>query len=642
MQKVLMIISAVFGVAIVVGAVTFGGYLYFGDEPRLQRGTAYYKGREYQKAYKMLLPLAKKGLAKAQLIVGDCHANGQGVFIGKEEAVKWYRQAADQELPEAQYRMFKCCRDGVGMERNQENAAKWCRKAAEAGSEEAMFDMAMLYVNGTGVPKDEKNAFKWFRKGAERGHPPSLYKFGLCYKLGYGVEKDEDEASKWQNKAVTAWRENANAGNTAAMVRLAELYKEGDVVELDKEEAVKWYRKAAEAGDANAQFNLATCLHKGEGVEQDDEESAKWMLKSAEQGTDRGCQWVMGRYYEDGTGVEKSMTEAVKWFERSAKKGFSLAKLSLAMCYLKGDGVQKDEATAERLLEEAADAGNKDAANELKRIRDERAAMERRIANEMAAKLSKIKKIEECETIVSGLKNTINEIISGKNKDEEWKDFDADKIAKTDNKVDVKREPPLKKLSSGFSETSESDKIDAALESLEKESDRLSARINEFRRVKETYDAKELESRKETCKPCDGTGTVECARCNGSGEIAGKNMVSCPTCEGKRQFKRQVSCSNCHGKGSIAAKCNHCWRQNGLRNKNCTWCGGSGLGDSETCRKCDGYRKVYMYQACMTCQGHGEVMNDSKVTCPACKGKGKLKCERCNGRGFTYRPKEGE
>ena len=49
-------------------------------------------------------------------------------------------------------------------------------------------------------------------------------------------------------------------------------------------EAVKWFRKAAERGDADAQFMLGTFYENGEGVPQDYAEAVKWLRKAAEQG----------------------------------------------------------------------------------------------------------------------------------------------------------------------------------------------------------------------------------------------------------------------------------------------------------------------------------------------------------------------
>lgn len=50
------------------------------------------------------------------------------------------------------------------------------------------------------------------------------------------------------------------------------------------EDKVNRYRKAAETGDAIAQYNLGVCYDTGEGVAQDKAEAAKWFRKAAEQG----------------------------------------------------------------------------------------------------------------------------------------------------------------------------------------------------------------------------------------------------------------------------------------------------------------------------------------------------------------------
>lgn len=470
-HKIGMICSIAGVVLALCAAIAYGTYNYFGNEPRLKRGISYYEGRKYQTAYKMLLPLAKKGYARAQLIVGDCLANGQGVFMDTKEAIKWYRLAADQGLPKAQHRMFVCCRDGNGIERNQENAAKWCRKAAEAGFEESMFDMGMLYVTGTGVEQNAKSALKWFRKGAECGYAMALYKLGQCYKLGYGVAKDEDEAAKWQNKAVSAWRTNASKGDTQSMINLAELYKEGDAVELDKEAAAQWYRKAAELGSAYAQQCLAFCYQNGIGVDEDKEEAAKWMLKSAEQGTNGNSQYAMGTFYQNGIGVEKNLKEAVKWFERATKKGLAQAKRSLAICYLNGEGIQKDEAMAEQLLEEAADAGDKCAKSELRHIRDERAAEERRIAHEKMEKERKIMELSEIENVIKERKASINNTLKGKIKDN-WSGFDASKVATIDISISVTEEPPHRCVAENLSEKDSMDAVNMALSAAQNEASR--------------------------------------------------------------------------------------------------------------------------------------------------------------------------
>ncbi|MDD3043204.1 MAG: tetratricopeptide repeat protein, partial [Methanosarcinaceae archaeon] len=65
----------------------------------------------------------------------------------------------------------------------------------------------------------------------------------------------------------------------------------------DKEkQAAKRYTKAAELGDAAAQYNLGRCYAKGEGVEKDPDKAAYWFMKAAEQG-DVTAQKTLGVCY---------------------------------------------------------------------------------------------------------------------------------------------------------------------------------------------------------------------------------------------------------------------------------------------------------------------------------------------------------
>ena len=51
--------------------------------------------------------------------MGGSYFNGDGVPIDKEEAVKWYRLAADQHHSEAQYHLSRCHSKGEGIPMNK-------------------------------------------------------------------------------------------------------------------------------------------------------------------------------------------------------------------------------------------------------------------------------------------------------------------------------------------------------------------------------------------------------------------------------------------------------------------------------------------------------------------------------------------
>ena len=79
--------------------------------------------------------------------------------------------------------------------------------------------------------------------------------------------------------------EQANQGNAQAQRTLAYIYYRGaGGVAQNRQKGVQWMQRAAENGDAAAQYNLGLSYADGEGVEQDKAEAAKWYGKAAEQG----------------------------------------------------------------------------------------------------------------------------------------------------------------------------------------------------------------------------------------------------------------------------------------------------------------------------------------------------------------------
>ena len=72
-----------------------------------------------------------------------------------------------------------------------------------------------------------------------------------------------------------------------AQLHLAYFYESGTGVEKNYVEAVKWYRKAAEQGDASAQYNLGLMYLDGEGVRKNTSEAKRWFKKAADQGHEK-------------------------------------------------------------------------------------------------------------------------------------------------------------------------------------------------------------------------------------------------------------------------------------------------------------------------------------------------------------------
>ena len=78
-----------------------------------------------------------------------------------------------------------------------QQAMAWYRKAAEQGVARAQYNLGVMYANGEGVPKDEQQAMLWYRKAAEQGVARAQYNLGVMYDNGRGATKDEQQAYFW-------------------------------------------------------------------------------------------------------------------------------------------------------------------------------------------------------------------------------------------------------------------------------------------------------------------------------------------------------------------------------------------------------------------------------------------------------------
>lgn len=84
--------------------------------------------------------------------------------------------------------------------------------------------------------------------------------------------------------------------------------------------AVQWYRKAAEAGDAGAQYCLGLCYYGALGVRLNEAEAFKWIRMAAEQG-EPDAQKALGDMYMRGCGVKANDALALEWYQKAYRNG---------------------------------------------------------------------------------------------------------------------------------------------------------------------------------------------------------------------------------------------------------------------------------------------------------------------------------
>ena len=135
----------------------------------LDKGLAAFAAGDYATALAECQPLADEGNVEAMFCVGRMYANGFGVDMNDELALKWYGLAAAEGHAEAQYNLGVMHANGWGVAMNDVPAAGFYRLAAEQGFVPAQAALGYSYKHGAGVEKDLVMAYMWFDIAAQGG-----------------------------------------------------------------------------------------------------------------------------------------------------------------------------------------------------------------------------------------------------------------------------------------------------------------------------------------------------------------------------------------------------------------------------------------------------------------------------------------
>lgn len=333
------------------------------------------KSEKTDNEFAKLLQKATAGDVSAQSTVAYCYSIGDGVEKNAEKAFYWNSKAALAGDALAMGEIGLSYLQGRGVEADFDKGLEWSIKAAEKEATPVQMELAECYYFGKEYPsgkfpKDNEKAVYWFKKVAAQEsqvdesvfystiRANAMAYLGVCYQYGDGVEPDAQIAFEWYRKA-------AESGNAFAQYMMGEYYHEGTdgVVEPDAQTAFEWYKKAAENGNAFAQSMMGEYYHEGTDgmVEPDAQTAFEWYRKAAENGNAFAQYWL-ARCYEDGDGVSVDYKKSVYWYKKTIqnpgtlKEGMALSMYSLALCYEKGKGVERDEQKALEYLSKAAES----------------------------------------------------------------------------------------------------------------------------------------------------------------------------------------------------------------------------------------------------------------------------------------------
>ena len=228
----------------------------------MEDAEAAYKKNDYAAVLRLIRPLAESGNASGQTNLGFMYENGQGVPKDDQQAVYWYRKAADQGYALAQTKLAALAahakddapsnrRDALGeakrtldraraahSKNDYRTAVRLYLPLAQGGDATAQFNLGVMYDEGQGVPRDDQLAWHWYRKAADQGCAEAEFNIGVMYASGQGVPKDFKQAADWYRKAAVQ-------GFVEAQRALANLYLSGQGVPKSETQSKYWNQLAA-------------------------------------------------------------------------------------------------------------------------------------------------------------------------------------------------------------------------------------------------------------------------------------------------------------------------------------------------------------------------------------------------------------
>lgn len=156
-----------------------------------------------KRAFEIGKPLADRGVANVQDMIGSLYYLGCGVPQSYVQALAWYRKAAEQGETDALFNLGLMYSMGQGAAKNFTEAVKYYKRAADLGNTNAMVNLGTLYHDGRDVAQNPDEAMKWFRSAADAGAVVAFFNIGNMYYRGYGVRRNYAEAAQWFEKAAS-------------------------------------------------------------------------------------------------------------------------------------------------------------------------------------------------------------------------------------------------------------------------------------------------------------------------------------------------------------------------------------------------------------------------------------------------------
>ena len=354
------------------------------DEYRLELASRYLTGqgttRNLDLALDLFLEAARNGHQGAQFTAGYLMEEKKRIG-GYEEALYWYKKAAEKGDPRAQYRMGALYFRGSDIAKDLALSYGWTRLAADQELPSAKAALEYLESNISTPERDLGRALSdggsaallhspmsaiaippkklpAIKKATPVIESPATLEPGDPFYAHFAItfQEQEDIATsqglKW---AISA----ANSGSAKAQLLLAERYHRGLGVIRDYDKAAYWYSKAMEQNEPRAYSNLAYMQVR---VGQSRDPEGKNLQTDATSG------FLKGVEAQFGINRDVNLKAAREFYREGVRTSHAGSMVNLALMLLHGLGGDSKVPEGKALLQQAAKLNSKLASHLLQRI----------------------------------------------------------------------------------------------------------------------------------------------------------------------------------------------------------------------------------------------------------------------------------
>lgn len=187
--------------ALVVCVFTFSAVATAG----MNEGQQFLESGQYDYALVEFTPLAQQKNAEAMFLLARTYEEG---FDDTNNALHWYREAADAAYAEAQYRLGLFYEDGLVVEQDIDQALLLYGLAAEQNHADALLLLGQHLAEDL---DDNAEAMRFYKRAADLGHTEAQFRLGLLYLGEPGVPRDEVSAWIYMSLAANDYEEAFNA-----------------------------------------------------------------------------------------------------------------------------------------------------------------------------------------------------------------------------------------------------------------------------------------------------------------------------------------------------------------------------------------------------------------------------------------------